>query len=230
MPLRYWLFVAVTLGLTAFIGYGTYSTARLLRTWRPNRNVLLLPAENLFRLLLILVCGGLGQLSGLPHTQLGWTFPRAGDQVVLGISLGVMLALFFYGATRWLTARTGHRYYSPLLLEIIVPRTAWELLGVLLALIPVVLLEELLFRSLLVGGLLPILPAPLLVVGWGILFGLMHSPQGLWGMTGASLAGIFLGVLFLEQGSLLTPLVTHYVANAVQIWLAMGAERPESVQ
>ncbi|OUC08017.1 hypothetical protein RY27_11515 [Litorilinea aerophila] len=148
----------------------------------------------------------------------------------MGISLGVMLALFFYGATRWLTARTGHRYYSPLLLEIIVPRTAWELLGVLLALIPVVLLEELLFRSLLVGGLLPILPAPLLVVGWGILFGLMHSPQGLWGMTGASLAGIFLGVLFLEQGSLLTPLVTHYVANAVQIWLAMGAERPESVQ
>jgi membrane protease YdiL (CAAX protease family) len=84
-----------------------------------------------------------------------------------------------------------------------------------------VLLEELLFRSLLIGGLSPLLPAPLLMVLVSFLFGALHAPQGLWGMVGAGAAGIIFGALFLAEQSLLAPIVAHYLANLVQIMLAM---------
>jgi membrane protease YdiL (CAAX protease family) len=89
--------------------------------------------------------------------------------------------------------------------------------------VPVVVLEELLFRSLLLAGLAPLAPQPLLLVAAGLAFGLMHSPQGAWGMIGAGLAGMGLGLLFLWAGSLVLPFVTHYVANVVQVGLAMRA-------
>ncbi|MFQ5577468.1 MAG: hypothetical protein ACE5G8_10835, partial [Anaerolineae bacterium] len=72
MPLNYRLFVLSALGLTAFIGYGTFATARLLQHWRPGRNLLLLPGENLLRLGLIVICLALGRLSGLDAARLGW--------------------------------------------------------------------------------------------------------------------------------------------------------------
>ena len=41
-----------------------------------------------------------------------------------------------------------------------------------------------------------------------------------WGMAGAALAGVILGVLFLLAGSLLLPGIAHYVANMVQVSVA----------
>ena len=86
---------------------------------------------------------------------------------------------------------------------------------------PVVLVEELLFRSLLIGGFALLLPLPLLLIGWSVLFGLLHAPQGLWGMLGAGLGGLLLGILFVVQGSILLPIVAHYVTNCVQVIQAM---------
>ncbi len=226
MGLNYWLFVAATLTLTAFIGYGTFATARLLRVWRPDRNLLLLPEENVMRLLFILVCLILGRLSGLPPEQLGWVAPHPVTQVTLGTGIGLALGLFFFLTTRWVIRFTGQRFYSTVIIEYVVPGNLTEALLVTLALVPVVILEELLFRSLLLGGLAPILPVSGLVVGLGLLFGLLHSPQGLWGMAGASLAGILFGLLFLWQGSLLTPIIAHYLANWLQILLAMRWREP----
>jgi hypothetical protein len=225
MPFRYWLFISLTLSLTGLIGYGTYTTARLLRTWRPDRNLLLLPGENALRLLLVAFCVGLGWISGLSLAQLGWVFPNGWSQALWGVAWGALLALFFYISTRWLIARTGQRFYSSVVLETVAPDNWSELLWVAAAMIPVVALEELLFRSLLLGGLLPLAPAPLLLVGLGALFGFMHAPQGIWGMIGAGLAGVFFGVIFLHQGSILMPLMAHYVANMLQIVQAM--QRPK---
>jgi membrane protease YdiL (CAAX protease family) len=225
MPLRYALFVVLTLSLTAFVGYGTYRTALLLRSWRPDRNLLLLPAENLARLALILVCVALGLLSGLSRTRLGWQWGAIAPQTLGGIAAGTALALIFYAATRWVVSAGGARFYSPTVLEIIVPRSQAEFWAVAAVMLAVVLLEELLFRSLLLGGLSPILPAPLLLLAGGVLFGAMHSPQGIWGMAGAGLAGMLLGLLFLAVGSLLLPFVAHYVTNMLQVWLAMRLRR-----
>ncbi len=228
MPLRYWLFVLLTLGLTTAVGYATYRTALLLRSWRPDRNLLLIPAENLVRLALIALCVALGMLSGLAPDQLGWRLSPLAPQLLGGILAGSALALFFFAATRWVVSRSGSRFYSPAVLEIIVPRTQAEFWAVALVMVSVVILEELLFRSLLIGGLLPIVPAPLLLVISGLAFGVMHSPQGAWGMTGAGLAGVGLGLLFLAAGSLLLPIVAHYVTNMVQVWLAMRLAHDET--
>ncbi|MBX3000092.1 MAG: CPBP family intramembrane metalloprotease [Caldilineaceae bacterium] len=221
---NYWLFVILTLGLTAFIGYGTYATARLLKTWQPDRNLLLMPEENLARVVILAVVIGLGFLSGLEPARLGWHMPQPFTQLWIGIGVGLALAFVFYIVTHQIVRRTGQRFYSSVVITYIVPRTNREFYWVLLALIPVVLLEELLFRSLLLGGLSTLAPEGLLLLIFGIVFGLLHSPQGSWGMIGAGLGGIVFGLLFLWSGSLLAPVIAHYVANAVQISLAMGRE------
>ncbi len=224
MTSRYWLFVALVLTLTCLIGYATYRTARLLRVWTPDRNLLLLPGENLVRLVLIVLCIGLGYLSGLDAERLGWQMPRPGLQVLFAVPVGTALAFFFYAATRHIVERTGERFYSSVVLYAIIPRSRREIPLALLALGPIALLEELLFRSLLIGGLSPLVPAWLLVLGLGVLFGLLHSPQGSWGIAGAAGAGILFGALFLWQQSLLAPVVAHYVANAVQMGLALRSK------
>ncbi len=229
MTTNYWLFVLLTLSLLGFIGYSTYQTARLLRTWQPDRNLLLLPAENLVRLLLIALCGGLGLLSGLPAAQLGWVTTNWLSQSGWGLLWGSGLALFFYLTTSRFTSCLTNpltnpgrgRFYSTVIIKAITPTTRRELLLVLLAMGPVVLMEELLFRSLLIGGLAPLLPLPLLLIGWSVIFGLLHQPQGWWGMVGAGLAGLLLGWLFVEAETLVVPLVAHYVTNIVQVVFAM---------
>ncbi len=221
MDLRYWLFLALTLLLTSFLGYSTYATARLLRTWQPDTNLLLMPAEAIIRLMFILACIGLGFLSGLPMEQLGWTLADIGRQIVWGIGWGIIMAGFFVLATQWVIAGTGQRFYSSTVLAHVLPTNRQESILVALAMISVVLAEELLFRSLLLGGLTPLLSPPILIVLTATLFGLMHSPQGLWGMAGSTLAGIMLGVLFFQAGSILLPLIAHYIANMIQIYLAV---------
>jgi uncharacterized protein len=221
MDLRYWFFLTGVLVLTGVIGYNTYLSAQLLQRWQPDRNLLLLPAETLLRLALIALCVGLGWLSGLDRSTLGWVWPGGIRPWVVGAAWGVALAGFFMLATLGIVRWTGRRFYSSTIVRAIVPQSGWELIGVSLAMISVVMLEELLFRSLLLAGLAPLAPMPLLVIGWSVVFGLLHSPQGLWGMIGAGLAGALLSWLFLQSGSLLIPWIAHYVANMVQVVQAM---------
>lgn len=221
MTINYWIFVLLTVCLLGFIGYGTYQTAQLLRNWQPDRNLLLMPAENLVRLGLIAFCVGLGLLSGLPRAQLGWITAGWLGQSGWGLLWGAGLALFFYLTTGRLVRASADRFYSAVIIKSITPTNRRELGLVLLAMGPVVLLEELLFRSLLIGGLAPILPLPLLLIGWSVLFGLLHLPQGVWGMVGAGLAGLVLALLFVQAGTLVLPLVAHYVTNMVQVIQAM---------
>jgi membrane protease YdiL (CAAX protease family) len=221
MTQNYWLFVAGTLILTAFLSYNTYLSAQLLRYWRPTQNLILLPSENLLRLGLIALCIGLGWLSGLSYEQLGWRWPLDNRPALTGLLWGVGLALFFALTTVWVVQRMGRRFYSPTVVQAIVPRRAGELPLVLLAMIPAVLLEELLFRSLLIGGFSPIAPIALLAIGGSLLFGYLHSPQGYWGMIGAGMAGLLLSWLFLYYETLLIPLIAHYVTNVIQIGCAM---------
>ncbi|MEZ4583150.1 MAG: hypothetical protein R3A10_16200 [Caldilineaceae bacterium] len=95
MTVRYLFFVCLTLFLTAFLGYGTYNTAKLLRTWTPDRNLLLLPGETIVRLILIGVCIGLGILSGLAPATLGWTAHDLDRQILWGMGWGVVVAGIF---------------------------------------------------------------------------------------------------------------------------------------
>ena len=219
MTLRYALFVALTLLITAIMGFGAYTTARLLRHWQPQQNLLLLPAENALRAVVLVVCLLLGRGSGLPPETLGWQFHDAGSQLLTGVLTGLGLAALFLGMGRLVTRYANTGFYRPIL-ALVIPRNAREARLLPFALMLSVLFEEVLFRSLLIGGLSPLLPLPWLILGFSVIFGLLHSPQGVWGIVGAGAAGALFGLLFVWQQSLLTPLAAHFVANGVQIWLA----------
>lgn len=232
MPPRYWLFVTLTLALTAVVSLATYRSSRLLQHWKPDRNLLLLLSENAIRIVLIALCLVLGWLSGLPAETLGWSFAGWRSDLLQGLLWGVGMAAAFYLATKWIVVRSGERHYSRVVVEAMLPRDNRELAWTVLAMVGVVVTEELLFRSLLLGGLQPILPAPILVMTTSVVFGVLHLPQKSWGVVGATAAGALLGVLFLVSGSILAPIVAHYVTNLVQIVQAMrtGTTLPVSTQ
>lgn len=225
MSVQYASFVVLTLVLTGIIAIMTYRTAQLLRHWQPDRNLLLLPVETIVRVCMIAACIGLGVMSGVPPSQLGWTLNDWLSACAWGVIWGAAMAFGFYFATKWVVKRTGGRFYSSAIIEAIVPRDSGEYWPVMVAMIPVVILEELLFRSLLIGGFRLVVPALFLLAATAVVFGLMHAPQGKWGIAGACIAGLILGSLFLAFGSIVTPLVAHYIANAVQIDQAVRVRR-----
>lgn len=219
MDWRYTLFVVLTLLITAVVGYGAYTSARLLRHWQPKENLLLLPAENVLRAIVVLICVLLGRGSGLPAEALGWRIGDWGTQLATGVLVGVGLAAVLVGMGQLLASYAHTEFYRPIL-TLVIPRNDREARLLPFALLLGVLFEEVLFRSLLIGGLSPLLAPAWLILGFSVLFGLLHSPQGVWGMVAAGAAGALFGFLFVWQQSLLTPCVAHFVANGAQIWLA----------
>ncbi len=216
------VFVVGTLVILAFLAWGTYHSVQVLRYVPATLNVLLLPSENILRLVLIAVCVELGQVSGLPHSLLGWEVGNLPANVTIGLIAGLLVAVIVPPLTQLAIRSFGKQVYSPVVVRSILPRTRRQWLLVPLALILAVFLEELLFRSLLLGGFGVFASPLILAVGWSIAFGAMHFPQGTLGVVVASALGLFLSALFLATGSLLTPFVAHYIINLVQlIWASL---------
>ncbi len=214
-------FILGTLLLLVFLVMSTYRTAQILRDLPATLNVLLLPAENIFRGVLIAICVGLAQASELSSAQLGWQVRDPVREVILGGGVGLAFALALPPLTRFAVARFGARVYSPLVVQRVLPRTPREWVLVPLALVPAVLLEELLFRSLWLGGFGAFVPPAALVVIGSALFGVLHLAQGILGVLVAGALGLVFAGLFLLTPGLLAPFVAHYVVNLLQlVWAA----------
>lgn len=211
------LFILGTLLLLAFLAWGVWRTAQMLRAFTPDFNLLLLPLENLVRLGLIGVCIGLGMQSGQSFAQLGWQSVDIGRDVLAGLFVGIGGALIVPPITHWAIARFGTSVYSPIVVLNVLPRNAREWILVPLALVPAVLLEELLFRSLLLGGLGTFAPPLVLALVWSLFFGAMHLPQGTLGIVVAAALGMLLSCLFLATHSVLVPFLAHYLINLLQL-------------
>jgi membrane protease YdiL (CAAX protease family) len=135
--------------------------------------------------------------------------------------VGVAVAMAAPPITHYAIMCFGANIYSPAVLLHVMPHNRREWLFVPLAFVPAVILEELLFRSLLLGGFGAFMPPALLALAWSIIFGLMHSPQGALGMVIATALGLLLSGLFLTTQSLVAPCLAHYVINLVQlVWAA----------
>jgi membrane protease YdiL (CAAX protease family) len=214
------VFIAGTLILTVFITWITYRSAQMLQYIEVDFNLLLLPAENLLRVALVIICLMLGWASGLPREQLGWIShaPLADTAIGLGVGIAVQVPLNL--VTNWAITRFGPQIYSPMVILSILPRNQDEWAPVLLALFPAVLVEELLFRSLLLGGLRLFVPVSVVLIITTLLFGWMHSPQGRLGMTMTAAVSLLLAGLFLWRESLLPPLLAHYTVNLLQLLVA----------
>lgn len=225
MSVGFAIMAAGSLGLLAFLCWATYRSGLLLRTVDIPFNVLTSPPEVLARLALIVVCVGLGLVSGLPPAQLGWASADPALDVALGLAAGVLIQVPLTLVASWairadVLTRWRSRLYDPRVVLNILPRNRRQWITVPLAFVAAVVLEELLFRSLLVGGLSTAAPALGLAAGFAVVFGLVHWPQGVLGVLATAVAGFLLAVLFLVRGSLLPPLVAHYAVNILQVVLA----------
>lgn len=211
------VFILGSLLLLAALAWVTYQSGKLLRALPLTENLLLAPLENAVKAAIIAVCAGLAAISGLPPAQFGWTATHPAADLGTAILFAVTVQVSVNALTRWAIRRFGKAVYSPVVMLNIFPRTRRDWLLVPLAMGLAVLLEEVLFRSLLLGGLSAWVPAPLLVAALGVVFGAMHSPQGSLGMAVAAAVGIALSLLFLWSGSLLAPFVAHYLINLLQL-------------
>jgi membrane protease YdiL (CAAX protease family) len=215
-----WLFAAGVAVLMMLVGYGTVRTGRLLRVWTPPRNLLLSGPDSLAHCLLIGLCLLLGATVGPGPDQLGWQTDHLTQYLLAGTVAGLALATALNLGGQAAVRHWGPQVSSTKLLQCVLPIDSREWFGVTLALVPAAALEELLYRSLPLGGLGCLLQPWLLLWPLALLFGLLHWPQGGWGVAGATLAAIVFSYLFLVTGSIWTPLAAHYVMNMHQLVLA----------
>lgn len=215
-----WLFLAGVGILTALVAAGTVRTGQLLLRWVPPRNLLLTLPENLSRIAVTGLCVALGAAWGPGAGPLGWRPAFILKDAVLGIAIGAVLAVVLSVGGQSVVRRWGVEVHKTGVLRAIVPAHRGEWPGVLLALLPAAALEELLFRSLPLGGLGWLIPAWWLMWPLALLFGLLHWPQGGWGVVGATVAATVLSVLFIGTGGIWAPLAAHYTMNALQLALA----------
>jgi len=217
------LFLAGLLFLMALVGVGTVRTGRLLRTWTPPFNPLLNWPENTLRLVLIAASVGLGLAFGPGPAALGWQTAHIWYDLAFGAAFGAAMAGFFALAGRAVVRRWGPEVYDDRILRCILPVSRRERPGVALALLLAAALEELLFRSLPLGGLAWLIAPHWLLWPLAVFFGLLHWPQGGWGVAGTTLAALALSLLFLATGSIWPPLAAHYVMNGLQVAVAVRA-------
>jgi len=90
--------------------------------------------------------------------------------------------------------------------------------------------EEVLFRGVVQVGLGRVLPDGLALTGASVLFGLAHFLTPAYALL-AAVAGLYLGTVFLLQGNLLVPIVTHslydFVALTYLVRRYRAAVKPE---
>lgn len=203
--------------LTLLLAWMTYRTNILLKQFRPSFNVLLSPPDTVARFGLVGLCLFIAWLSGLPASQLGFTASTPVMTLMVGVAIGMVVQLLVNLISHWVIHQFGDHLYASWLIDNILPRRPLEWLLVPLAFIPAVTVEELLFRSLLLGGFIDTLPMSILVIMSSLIFGFMHQLQGVIGGVGAAILNILLSMLFIWSGELLLPLVVHYTINILQL-------------
>ena len=217
-----WLNVArlAVVIFTGIIAWMTYRSHLLLQELQPDTNLLLSLPETIARIVMVGICLFLAWLSGLPAEALGLTVANIWYSINLGLGLGLVTQITVYLITVHFINRFGRGLYSPWLIRNILPRRQreWPLLA--LAFVPPIAMEELLFRTLLIGLFWTIVPVWLLIIVTSIIFGLMHQPQGQLGMVLAGLINIFFCLIFIWTGELLVTYIAHYTVNMLQVVVA----------
>src|SRR5205085_4239694 len=122
----YPLFVFGSLGLTAALAWATYQSGRLLRAVPVRENLLLAPVENMVKVIVVVLCIGLGIASGASPARLGWTLQNGWRDLGLGLLLGLLTQLAANGLTMAAIKMWGKGIYSPVVMKNIMPRTRIE--------------------------------------------------------------------------------------------------------
>jgi membrane protease YdiL (CAAX protease family) len=214
------VFIAGSLALTAGISALALATARWLRQWRLDINLLVHPSQLAAYGMMILLCLGLMGISGLPPARFGLQSMDWKLDAALGAGIGLALPAPLNWLVQVCVRKWGPGVYSPALMRAILPRSRREWLFVPLAFCLTALSEELLFRAIWVGGFSRWLPAAIPVLVGSAIFGITHLAQGRLGMAAAGALGLLFAGLFLWRQSILPCFLAHYLVNLGQVWYA----------
>jgi membrane protease YdiL (CAAX protease family) len=210
-------------GMIALATIGTVRSGMALQRYTPTGSLLLGLPDNVLRLFAVITCFIIGATLGPGPEALGWGTDRIWRDLIIGAVAGVILALCVSLGARLVVRIWGPQAISTHMVRCILPADRHEWILVPAAMLSAVLLEELLFRSLPLGGLAWLVSPWLLLWPLSLLFGLLHWPQGGWGIAGATLIGVALSFLFLATGSLWAAFSAHYVLNMHQLTAAQRA-------
>lgn len=220
------IFVVGTIVLTLGLAVLTSQTALLLRRGPLPINPLLTWPDNIFRLLLIGLCLLLIRTAqrsvGLAPAVFGFVPFSLSRDLLGGVALGLLLPLVVNLLSALIVPGRGTAFYSRNAILTMRPKNRDQLVVVIAAAFPAALLEELLFRAMLLGGMSALLDLPigLALAVSSLVFGAMHLAQGLWGALITALIGVLLGLALLLTGSFWLPLIAHWSMNSAQFTLA----------
>jgi membrane protease YdiL (CAAX protease family) len=219
-------FIIGTLVLLTLLYWGAYTSAKEVRTIELSGNILLNIPEIIFKLVLLGLCLGiaatLDPTVGRAENYLGWPPKAFAIEIAVGLAIGLVLQFTVNVLSTVAIRIWGSGIYSPVVIKSIIPKTTSEWLLTPFPMLIAVILEEVLFRSLAVGGFSALFPGQwwwiwTLALVSSLIFGLVHRPQGILGMILTGVVGFAFCAIFIISGSLLMVIACHFVINMLQL-------------
>jgi membrane protease YdiL (CAAX protease family) len=157
--------------------------------------------------------------NGEPRAKIGWNLEHLWAEVSLGLSLYVPFALSFVGV-EWFFRRVGLSAPSTPLPSFLTVKDLPEILLAIILVSVVAVAEETIFR----GYLLLRFGATtqniaLAVVFSSLVFSIGHGYEGSAGLASVGMMGVILSLIYLWRGSLVAPIVIHFLQDFVGIVL-----------
>jgi membrane protease YdiL (CAAX protease family) len=158
--------------------------------------------------------------NGEPVARIGWASTRRETEVVLGV--GVFILLFPGMALLERAFRAGGLSApSTPLPRFLEARGTVELLLAVVLVVVVAVAEETIFRGYLMLRFASVTGSPWMAVALSAaVFALGHGYEGAAAVATIGVMGVALGLLYLWRGSLVAPIVAHFLQDIVSIVIA----------
>lgn len=152
---------------------------------------------------------------------IGWTLAEGKREAVLG--LGLFVPFFFMVSVLQAVLR-GAGFSAPEAPpSYLMPSGTAQILLALVFLMVVAVAEETIFRGYLLLRFQALMGNPTgAVLLSALIFSIGHGYQGSVGVITVAAIGLFLAVVYLWRGSLIAPIVMHFLQNFIGIFLAPG--------
>ena len=158
--------------------------------------------------------------NGEPRYKIGWSFENLGKEITLGIALFIPFLSCFAGA-EWAFKQAGLGAPSTPLPSFLTVKDLPEILLAFVLVTVVAIAEETIFRGyLLLRFGVTMQNMTLAVIFSSLIFSLGHGYEGSAGLASVGMMGIILSLIYLWRGSLIAPMVIHFLQDFVGIVLA----------
>ncbi len=150
---------------------------------------------------------------------LGWRWPRIGREAAIG--LGLFVPIFIGVALLEQLLRRSGLSAPDALPQYLTPVTGGDYALAFVLLVVVAVTEETIFRGYLLLRLRNVTGSTVVALAASVLlFALGHSYEGSVGLIAVGALGLAFALVYLWRGSLVAPMVMHFVQNFIGIFVA----------